>query len=167
VGEHEREIRGAYIRANRSTPLQGLEERFDIRRQQCVDLGHIGHELIRMQEHLRKKDADKRVMGLLHLPLETDVLREHGGQWPIVAEAAEPGLDLSLEPGHERDDDVFFGVEVVVDGAFADVRGIGDLVDGDSVDPPLREQLDRYLNNVVASDHLFPGSPANYDHGRK
>jgi hypothetical protein len=75
-------------------------------------------------------------------------------------------VDFPLEIGHESDHDVLFGAEVVVDGAFADVGGSSDFIDGDSVDISLAEQADAGLDDLGSGGgfRTFPSTDFSSDH---
>src|SRR5262249_50721256 len=97
------------------------------------------------------------VVALLHLELGLDKVDEHSGHGPVATlETAHPRLHGALEVNHEGDDDIFLGLEVVVDGALADIGSGGDLVDGDRFDAMLGKQSDGRSYDLRSYGGLLP-----------
>jgi hypothetical protein len=83
------------------------------------------------------------VIALLQAKLKLNVLDEDGREASTRFDHFRYArLDFAFQVDHERYDDGFFGVEVIVNRAFADVGGFGDLIDRDGGDAVLRKEID-------------------------
>ncbi|MDT4814173.1 hypothetical protein FQZ97_471730 [compost metagenome] len=67
----------------------------------------------------------------------------------------EQGIEVALVVQHQAQVDLRLGLEVLVDGAFANAHGVGDHLDGDAVFPLLEEQLQRGVEDLLLTAAKF------------
>jgi hypothetical protein len=119
-----------------------------------------------MKKHLPEKYADKLVIFPFHAELQLQILREYILEWPFGAgKPRDSSLDLPFLLYHVCDHNVFLGLEVVVDGSFAQVGHIGDVFHGDLVDAMTGKELHGRSDDPGADGRLLFLTADAYDFG--
>lgn len=167
--EHENELGNLHVVANRSTSLELTEQGFERRIDRLLHRHHVRQELFGVEEHMSQEHTDKCMVTSLQPKLCLNEVDEYAGCRSLATlEVAQPSLHAALEIDHERDNNVFLGLEVVVDGSFAYIGCDRDLVDGDRLDALLRKQSDGCVYDLSPRSALLSFTsrlePA-YDYG--